>query len=734
MAWKKVIVSGSNAELANITATGTDIKLSGIPGATEANVVTIASDGTLSTRAGSDFSVTNTDTLYYAGGGIALSNTTFSVAAGTGLTQTTTGLGISNSGVGATQLAVDGDGTSGYVLSSDGDGTFSWVAQTVNTNDNTLYYAGTGLALSNTTFSVSNSGIGATQLDVDGNGSSGQVLASDGDGTFSWVAQTANVDTTYTGGTGITINGSDVISSDANQSHVTTVGALDAGSITSNFGAINNGSSNITTLGTISGSTIQTGNLLVSGSAQMSGSLIFNGVSFTETSISTLTGSNVFGGSSTTQTFSGSTTFINNPTFNTTLSASAATFGTLSVGGTAIGTLISNAVTSGVGTNITSVGTITTGTWNAGTIAVAYGGTNATSFADKSVIVSQDSGTDQLSAKAMTTDGSLLIGGGNGPEVATLTQGTNITITNGNGTISIAGTADTQLSQEQVEDFAGGLVATGGTKTGITVTYDDTNNNMDFVVGGLTINEFANATIQTSGEFSDTPTNNNTSLVTAAGIIEYVDSATSGFTGDTVYTAGDGLTLTGNDFDLEAGLTTVTSIYNTGLKIGRVANDTTIDFSLADDQITFDAGSTERLRVDTSGIKVYGAISASGNLTVAGNLQVNGTTTTVNTETINLADNFIVLNSDIDGNTAPVDAGITVNGGNASDQSLYYDFTKAAWSVYKGTGSDTTTATAQLVSVVATGSAPSGNPGYGNDANSRKGQMAVHGNDIYIYV
>jgi len=45
-------------------------------------------------------------------------------------------------------------------------------------------------------------------------------------------------------------------------------------------------------------------------------------------------------------------------------------------------------------------------------------------------------------------------------------------------------TTNTQLSQEQVEDFAGALVATGGTKTNIAVTYDDANGDMDFVVGG----------------------------------------------------------------------------------------------------------------------------------------------------------------------------------------------------------------------------------------------------------
>mgnify|MGYP001305753994 CR=1 FL=1 len=41
---------------------------------------------------------------------------------------------------------------------------------------------------------------------------------------------------------------------------------------------------------------------------------------------------------------------------------------------------------------------------------------------------------------------------------------------------------NTQLSTEEVQDIAGPLIATGGTKTGITITYDDANNDMDFVV------------------------------------------------------------------------------------------------------------------------------------------------------------------------------------------------------------------------------------------------------------
>ena len=75
-----------------------------------------------------------------------------------------------------------------------------------------------------------------------------------------------------------------------------------------------------------------------------------------------------------------------------------------------------------------------------GTLPVSQGGTGATSFDDKSVIISQDSGTDTLSSVTMSNNGELLIGGINGPAVATLTAGSNISITNGDGTISIEST------------------------------------------------------------------------------------------------------------------------------------------------------------------------------------------------------------------------------------------------------------------------------------------------------
>lgn len=69
-------------------------------------------------------------------------------------------------------------------------------------------------------------------------------------------------------------------------------------------------------------------------------------------------------------------------------------------------------------TNITGVGTLTAGTWNATTIGTAYGGTGQTTY----------------------TNGQLLIGNttGNTLTKATLTASTGISVTNGSGSITLA--------------------------------------------------------------------------------------------------------------------------------------------------------------------------------------------------------------------------------------------------------------------------------------------------------
>ena len=117
--------------------------------------------------------------------------------------------------------------------------------------------------------------------------------------------------------------------------------------------------------------------------------------------------------------------------------------------------------------------TLSSATHVTGTLGVANGGTGATAFADKSVIITQDSGTDTLAAVAMSTNGQLLIGGSSGPAVATLTGGTNVTVTNSDGGISIASTigtiaADLDMNNYDI-DLGTGWLSGDGTHEGINI-------------------------------------------------------------------------------------------------------------------------------------------------------------------------------------------------------------------------------------------------------------------------
>ena len=68
-------------------------------------------------------------------------------------------------------------------------------------------------------------------------------------------------------------------------------------------------------------------------------------------------------------------------------------------------------------------------------------------------------------------------------------------------------------------------------------------------------------------------------------------------------------------------------------------------------------------------------------VTVSGNLTVSGTTTNVNTETINLADNQIVLNSNYTGSSPTENGGIEIERGTQTNKTLIWNETDDKWSV-----------------------------------------------------
>jgi hypothetical protein len=191
------------------------------------------------------------------------------------------------------------------------------------------------------------------------------------------------------------------------------------------------------------------------------------------------------------------------------------------------GTTVLTATTLGSGvvnSSLTSVGTIATGVWNgtvigsayggtgqdfsgssgaisvssgtfsAGTLSVANGGTGATTLTDGGILLG--SGTGAITATAQPTNGQLLIGAtGSDPVLATLTAGDGITVTNASGAITIA--ADTSGAK-----VTGTYTASGAY-------------NIDFTIpSGTRTNVGFRATV-----YLEDSTTANSALVTIEGIV-----------------------------------------------------------------------------------------------------------------------------------------------------------------------------------------------------------------------
>ena len=143
------------------------------------------------------------------------------------------------------------------------------------------------------------------------------------------------------------------------------------------------------------------------------------------------------------------------------------------IGGTKVldATSLGSAV---VSSSLTSVGTISTGTWNGTAIGVAYGGTGLT---------------------AAPTNGQLAIGNGTGYTLATLTAGTNITITEASGSITIDSTAGNGTVTSVDIATGTGLSSTGGpitTSGTITLSLDNTINAVtEFQLNGTSVLGFS---------------------------------------------------------------------------------------------------------------------------------------------------------------------------------------------------------------------------------------------------
>ena len=307
-------------------------------------------------------------------------------------------------------------------------------------------------------------------------------------------------------------------------------------------------------------------------------------------------------------------------------------------------------------------------------LAVAEGGTGATSLTDKAVLISQDSGTDTVGALALTGNGEIIVGGSSGPavEAAADVAGTGLDAAVGDGTLAInVAAAQTSITS---------LINSGLTK-----------------IGTAAAQEYIK--FDTSDEVNTHINNTERLSVTATGV---------DVTG--ALTVSADLSVSGGDITLTGAATDIDLIDN---------NASALSFDAA--------GKAGILEINTTnsgeGVKM------SGDLTVEGNFVVNGDTTQANVANLLVEDRFILINSS---SAASGDAGIVVGSGSAySGSTFIWDDSTNRWGTQHDTqlGSAETTSTPEAYASLYVLSANTGSATY-----TVKGNIRVDDSDESIWI
>ena len=447
--------------------------------------------------------------------------------------------------------------TSGNITGSNVSGTISQAIQTGITTAANLTTVGTigSGTWEGTTVAVAQGGTGATSLSD---------LITLGDHT------TGNYVGTLTGGLGITSTGATSgegiahsISVDSTpisgswRGYITGSGIVSASSIASSA----QGQVALTTNG-VAATAVDLG--LQAGDSPTFANITATGMvtarefhtQFVSASIVYQSGSTKFGDTSDdVHSFTGSIHLINSGSVSGS-QYSTGSFGRFE-GSTLQGTIVTPSQT-----NITSVGTIGTGTWEGTTVAVDQGGTGATSL------------NNLITLGTHTT----------GNYVSTVVAGSGIDVSGATGDVTISiGTG------EVVNAMIG----------------DDEINSEHYAAGSIDNEHLADDAVDSDELAAGAVDDAHLSDGVATGLAGTGTTATSGVIN---VIGGDGITANADDVAVTAAQTTITSVLNTGLVVGRDA-DNDIDFA-TDNNIIFRAGGEDQLTL------VDGALTPSSNAIV----------------------------------------------------------------------------------------------------------------------
>lgn len=143
-------------------------------------------------------------------------------------------------------------------------------------------------------------------------------------------------------------------------------------------------------------------------------------------------------------------------------------------------------------------------------------------------------------------------------------------------------------------------------------------------------------------------------------------------------TGGAGLTATAGATSL-GGTTTIDVGAGTGIAVETNAVALKNHASLSDDTLLmWDDTNGQLIDSPLSDDGTNVTVGSSRNLVISGNLTVQGSTTTVDSNTVNIGDNIIVLNAD-ETAAASQDAGIEIERGTDTNKKLFWDETNDIW-------------------------------------------------------